>query len=941
MKSNNTVYCIARAATTLLFLMIIAASPASAQGFFKQYFEGQQGFRVEILPDAYRIRSYGNTLPDIKGYLLTTDLTGTPTDTIVIKSPADTYSWFEDGSYIHILSDTIMRKYDAAENILWEVSPVPFDNNSPIVDRDGSTLFYGDYPDSANNTVIYAQKYGPDGTLLWTYNGTAPSNTQFEAGLLLDGGAFGYTFLNSSAPKRLIKLDEDGQLVFDVPYTGTVTDNVWWRQWANGPITIYGYGPGPGHRDEIIEFWSNAGQLIRTVSLDAAIPQSLNVSLEYSYTLTANGDIVFVGTDQGPFTPPIGRSFLARLDSTGTPRWIRYLDELGFPDHSLSIYTIEESPDGDLLMTGTHASKWPPPNIAYWCFWKTDSAGIYRANSFGGLMAHDTNVDCLADPNEPALKNRILRVKGPDQQSYFTQSGQDGYYLNPADSGTYTITSLPINYLWEACDTQQVVVVPADTANFQAVADFPYQALADCPLMTVSLATPHLNYCDTTTYHIQYCNQGTTLAANATVEIEMAANVSFAGSAQSFSQTGQTVVFTLGDVSPGDCGLFQFEVVPGCDSTVVEQTLCLTAYIYPDTICNTPPMIWSGGGIEVRGACAGDSVRFLVKNIGYAPTSELDFIIADDHVIMYNGQIPPLNPGAIKTYGAPANGHTWRFMAEQEPNFPGAADPSVAVEACTQGIAFSTGYVNQFPNSTGSPFAAMDCRRFYLFPDSTLLSAQPTGAGNLHLINATAPIEYLVYFVNTDTVAVTSVTIVDTLPAALNAGTADPGAASTPYSWSVTGANVLSIQRQMPLGPGQSGFVSFKIEQQPGNAPGTLIENTAVVVFDQQPAKVTNTVWHTVAPQALFPVSTSQPKATVRQLSVYPNPANRVIFVQTASSAPTTLRLRNALGGLVFEKTNSEPVARLERNGLPAGVYYLEAWTNGHLSGVGKVVWKK
>ena len=65
---------------------------------------------------------------------------------------------------------------------------------------------------------------------------------------------------------------------------------------------------------------------------------------------------------------------------------------------------------------------------------------------------------------------------------------------------------------------------------------------------------------------------------------------------------------------------------------------------------------------------------------------------------------------ASRTETFPADGSTWRLQSEQEPNAPGAAMPSVAVEGCaTGGGPFSTGFVTQWPNENGSPFWERDC----------------------------------------------------------------------------------------------------------------------------------------------------------------------------------------------------------------------------------------
>lgn len=925
---------------------LFLAGQVAAQGFFKRFMQGHNGYKTEVLSDGYRVWSYSNQGGSPAGYVLRTDWEGQPLDTVTIPAGIGVGFWFADGSYLELSSaDTTVRKRNSEGDVLWTIHPPVSDTYLGVVADDGSLFLYDDYAVPQNNTIFRIQKYGTDGVLRWNFFGTGAGPCVL--GFVVPTPDGGLVTLSSTGgdvthPDRMIRIDANGNVEFDLPRPASapIGQVDLCKTWSNGITGIYGYSQGPSPTVELIELWSNQGQLLQTLSLETAIPQAINVTLDYTYSMTANGDIVFLGEHQVPFTTN-RRHFLARMDTTGQLRWIRYVDELGFPNNLLSLLDIQESGSGELLMTGLQlvGQNTTSPEH-YWIFWKTDSTGIYRTNSLGGLLVHDENVNCLSDSDEPALKNWILRIDGPGQQTYFTQSGSDGHYTSQVETGTYTITALPPNYLWEPCDTQQVIDIPADTANFQGQADFPFQALSDCPLMTVSFGAPYLNFCDTTIFYLQYCNRGTALAESAAVEVELPGNTTFAGSAQTFSLNGQTVRFELGNVLPGACGSFSFAVLPACDSSVIEQTLCLTAHIFPDTICDTGNMLWSGGGIAVSGLCTGDSVQFRVTNIGFGPTSALDFIIADDHVVMLNGIIDPLAPGETRQFSTPASGHTIRFSAEQEPNFPGATLPSVAVEACTQGSSYSTGFVNQFPNSTGNPFEDMQCRSFYLFPDSTALSALPAGAGSQHLIGATTPIEYLVYFVNNGSNPVGQVTITDTLPAALDPGTIVPGAASAPYNWSVSGANVLTLQRTVPLGAGQSGFIQFTIDQAVGNAPGTVIENQAWVRYDQQGPVLTNSVWHTVAPQPFFPVSVSQPSGNVPALHIFPNPGAQTVYVETGNNKVVLLRIWDQTGRLVREQMATGSVISVDRQELPPGIYFLEQWQHGALQGVGKLVWK-
>ena len=110
--------------------------------------------------------------------------------------------------------------------------------------------------------------------------------------------------------------------------------------------------------------------------------------------------------------------------------------------------------------------------------------------------------------------------------------------------------------------------------------------------------------------------------------------------------------------------------------------------------------------------CDGDSVRFTIRNSGATAMQQaLDFIIVDDHVITRSGvfQLPPNN---THEETVPADGSTWRLIAEQEPGYPfGPQKPAAGVEACTNNPVggFSMGMLNLFPYYSGYPFHDIDC----------------------------------------------------------------------------------------------------------------------------------------------------------------------------------------------------------------------------------------
>ncbi|MCP4440708.1 MAG: hypothetical protein GY810_17310 [Aureispira sp.] len=75
--------------------------------------------------------------------------------------------------------------------------------------------------------------------------------------------------------------------------------------------------------------------------------------------------------------------------------------------------------------------------------------------------------------------------------------------------------------------------------------------------------------------------------------------------------------------------------------------------------------------------------------------------------------------------------------------------------------------------------------------------------------------------------------------------------------------------------PLSNGFFRYRIEQQPNNPNGTVIENQAAIYFDYNPAIMTNTTFHTVGENFVavnIITSTEETLFNNIEVKVYPNP---------------------------------------------------------------------
>ncbi|MEZ4963532.1 MAG: T9SS type A sorting domain-containing protein [Saprospiraceae bacterium] len=575
---------------------------------------------------------------------------------------------------------------------------------------------------------------------------------------------------------------------------------------------------------------------------------------------------------------------------------------------------------------------------------KTDSLGNIYSSALTGSVHLDPQSDCLPDPTESPLPNCLVQATG--NLSFATLTDADGHFTLPVDTGTYEVTVTPPGPYWEVCNSPTTVNVAAfyDTTTL----DFPVSTAVDCPYLEVDISAPFLRRCFDNTYTVHYCNYGTLPAEDASVEVTLDPYLSYQSSTIPFStQNGNTLFFDLGDVAVNECGDFQITTYLDCDSTVLGQTHCTEAHIFPDSLCIPTNAAWDGSSIELNVDCAGDSVVFIITNTGTGDMAQpLDYIIIEDQIVLLQGTFD-LEAGQSTTVAVAANGTTFHMEAQQSPEHPsGTFSVGTTIEGC--GGWLSLGFFLQWANGNPNPFVDVDCQTNIGSYDPNEKVAFPGGFTEQHLIEPGQDIEYLLRFQNTGTDTAFKVVVVDVLPSELDLASVRPGASSHPYTYSVTpeGWPVFTFENiVLPDSnvnePGSHGFVRFKASQKPGLAGGDEILNTALIYFDFNAPVRTNTTIHRIG--QVFPWSVVgtktvlQPKATFR---IMPNPLSDSAILQVEGIEPGELRLTlTDVNGrtLRMEKTVGTSF-EFFKNDLPSGVYFFKIEKDGAWIGSGKLM---
>lgn len=213
---------------------------------------------------------------------------------------------------------------------------------------------------------------------------------------------------------------------------------------------------------------------------------------------------------------------------------------------------------------------------------KTDSLGRFYSHTLKGRVYSDTGGDCLlqgGDPSAPGVQVSVRKI-----YTQVLSTGADGAFYALADTGTHIVKPyLPSDY-WSACADSVVVQVGApDTA----AVDLLLLPEIACPRMEASIGFFRVRPCFSTTFYIRYANTGTADAQGVSVLLDAHPSLSYeASSVPLAGQQGATgYVFDLGTVKPLESGTFQVKMKASCNLPVGD-TVCVTAHIFPDTICN-------------------------------------------------------------------------------------------------------------------------------------------------------------------------------------------------------------------------------------------------------------------------------------------------------------------------------------------------------------------
>jgi uncharacterized repeat protein (TIGR01451 family) len=590
--------------------------------------------------------------------------------------------------------------------------------------------------------------------------------------------------------------------------------------------------------------------------------------------------------------------------------------------------------DGSLFFGGSLQAigqdSFPRP----WLMLTDDKERVFSAK-VQGVVRWDTDLNCVAEAQEYSLSGWIIEGSKAGQPFYYATSDAMGRYVLPLDTGVWKLRLLTPSSLWEVCSNQVEVIVAGDYE--QIYYDFPVQAALDCPRLEVSMSNDVLRRCFENNVQVAWYNRGAKTANNAYVDVSLDPNLTLVNSVLTAQNLGNNRYrFALGDVEPNASNSFTMRVLVNCDGTVLGQTHCIEAHIFPDTLCPTPPG-WSGAEIGIEAQCIQDSVRFVVQNKGTVPTTKsLDFVIAEDEILFRQGQIATGLPvGGDSVFVFPATGATYRFIAAQEPFFPFGDFTTAALEGCANAnMPISLGFFTLFPESDYSPFVAKICRESVGSYDPNEKYVFPKGFDNEHFILPKTALDYQINFQNTGTDTAFTVVIRDTLSPWLDATSIRDVVSSHPVRWELMGTGQLKFTFENIGLPDSTtnetashGYVHFRVLQRDSVPLGSVIYNRAGIYFDFNEPVITNEVFVTVDTGFWkMMVQTWEPEKDLPKASIAPNPAQDFLRITLPEnpSKPFSFQIYDVKGTVVQDGFLLEKETHLTIEKLVNGIYFLK-----------------
>ncbi|MEM7369941.1 MAG: T9SS type A sorting domain-containing protein [Bacteroidota bacterium] len=815
-------------------------------GNFVQAFSGggsgdDSFYNIEISPDSNLIM----------GGFFTEGSSGASFDTLTINdNPGNTVRF------------PIVTKYSPQGNIIWAeygVSAGAGQIRSVTCDSAGNIYATGGYgtklvwdTDSIVppwNTGTFISKISNDGQLEWLSGGGGPN------------GSFGFdVVINPQNQPQLIASLVHGYGTFDGVQIGSQGVN-------NAPELLLLTYDSTGTLIDHLLFGSEHAYPSRMEYDEAG---NLYICGSFGWDFLLNNQVILTNLDSED-------GFILKLDPTDSLLMINAT--FGVLAHE--ILGFVSRPDGNIYIAGYSETTTVFGDSLSSNFLKVTNNGDYDimlaaisdttvppqgSNIIRGRVFLDGNQNCSIDPEDLALKNRLVRA---DPGPHWGVTDNSGYYEIQTGPGNFQVRQQLGPYLDQFITPLCPTNPPYHMASFSGFMDttmsLDFANQADtCYAIEVDVASTSRRLCFQNLTTILYRNLGFGHAPNAIIHLKLPAHVILLQSDSTYQQLpDSTYVFPLGDLPPGFQGHISIidSVVCGNPVDLIGLAQCTEVWATPVGTCIEPDSAWSGADLAVSATCHYGVGSFHIVNQGSGDMNDsVAYRVYKNTLLLFQDKLK-LNAGDSLSFQLAAHGAFLRVEVDQVPLHPTSTQESVDLQGC---------YIPTGPSDPSAPPPSsmallntqndreperrIDCMIITGSYDPNDKLATPIGRTLLHIVPTHTPIHYRIRFQNTGNDTAFKVVLVDSLSPFLDPASLVFGASSHPVQYSVSGQGsaVLTFTFDNILLPdsttdplGSQGFVSFTVSPFSSNPEPTIVYNSADIYFDFNPPIHTNTVFHT------------------------------------------------------------------------------------------------
>ena len=251
-------------------------------------------------------------------------------------------------------------------------------------------------------------------------------------------------------------------------------------------------------------------------------------------------------------------------------------------------------------------------------------------------------------------------------------------------------------------------------------------------------------------------------------------------------------------------------------------------------------------------------------------------------------------------------------------------DASVALETSLCNMVTATATSLPDPNLANN--TATFCDPVLGSFDPNGINVSPQGTDTPGYIPNNTQLTYAIHFQNTGSDTAYSVTLDDTLDSHLEINTLHVLHSSSPVYTYMEGNVVkfrfdnINLVDSMADPVRSIGTIEYGIMPKPNLAPGTPIKAKAGIYFDFNSPVVTNTALNTIE----LPASVPQVVSKGFDISVYPNPANEEVTIQSADRSSFNVSITDMAGREMTAKATPTGIVIINTHSIPAGIYLVK-----------------